>query len=85
MITQTLPVVHDDPISSLETWANCSRQICSARIEKLASQLERTHEDSSNHACCQARLDYAKRFFESEEYGSCEYELRVVELLIPEG
>ena len=87
MNTQTLQAVLDDrspALSIRDAWTNCSRQNCCARIQKIEKQLAKFPRDSSLLNSYQSRLNYAKRFFESEEYGGCEYELRVAELMIAE-
>ena len=66
-------------------WTGGTRQSCIHQIKTLEGRLKEFDHDTKTRSHCQSRLTQANRFLQSDEFGSCEYELQIVELLISEA
>ena len=77
-VNVNLPLGSDDGLDR-------PRQSCQIRIRSLEEKLGKIEDGSSIRASCAPRLNHAKRFLRSDEFGGCNYELRIVELLMSEA
>ena len=73
------------PSDSFGVWTGVNRHSCIRQMKTLEAQLKEFDGDSRIRNTCQSRLSQANRFLQSDEFGGCEYELGVVEMLISEA